>query len=124
MGDFPAGVGSSEGAAVEFGMALLAAETLGFDDGNTLQADFLECFLHFVELERLDYGFDFFHWGGPLWSWASERNAARVRDSMPCASTSGWSKRVGYQGVDVERRFFRLATRTLIAQNIARVLES
>ena len=47
-------------------MALLAAEALGFGDGDALNADFLQGFLHFVELERLDDGFDFFHDAGSL----------------------------------------------------------
>ena len=49
------------GAAVEFGVTLLAAKTLGLRHGNTLQSDFLKGFLHFVELERLDDRFDLFH---------------------------------------------------------------
>src|SRR5690606_33821865 len=44
------------GAAVEFGMAFLTAETLGFDHGYPLQADFLKGFLHFIELEGFDDG--------------------------------------------------------------------
>ena len=49
------------GAAIEFGMALLAAEALGLGDGDALQADLLEGLLHLVELERLDDRFDLFH---------------------------------------------------------------
>ena len=49
------------GAAIELGVALLAAEALGLGDGDALQADFLKRFLHFVELERLDDRFDLFH---------------------------------------------------------------
>jgi hypothetical protein len=49
------------GAAIEFGMALLAAEALGLGDGDALQADFLQRFLHLVELERLDDGLDLLH---------------------------------------------------------------
>ena len=49
------------GAAIKFGMAFLAAEALGFGDGDALDADFLQGFFHFVELERFDDGFDFFH---------------------------------------------------------------
>ena len=48
-------------AAIEFGMALLPPETLGFGDGDALQSDFLKRFFHLVELEWLDDGFDFFH---------------------------------------------------------------
>ena len=52
------------GAAIELGVALLAAETLGLGDRDALQADFLQRFLHLVELERLDDRFDLFH---PEW---------------------------------------------------------
>src|ERR1700680_3011772 len=47
--------------AIEFGVALLPPETLGFGDGNALQSNLLKRFFHLVELERLDDGFDFFH---------------------------------------------------------------
>ena len=49
------------GAAIELGVALLAAEALGLGDGDALQADLLQRLLHFVELERLDDRFDLFH---------------------------------------------------------------
>ena len=49
------------GAAVELGVALLAAEALGLDHGHALQADLLQRLLHLVELERLDDGFDLLH---------------------------------------------------------------
>jgi hypothetical protein len=42
-------------------MALLATEALGLDDCHALQADFLQGFLHVIELERLDDGFNLFH---------------------------------------------------------------
>jgi hypothetical protein len=42
-------------------MALLPTEALGFGDRDSLQSDFLKCFLYLVELERLDDGFDFLH---------------------------------------------------------------
>src|SRR5512147_897775 len=42
------------GAPVEFGMALLTAETLRLEHGNALQSELVERFLHVVELERLD----------------------------------------------------------------------
>src|SRR5436309_8008384 len=47
--------------AIELGVTLLPAETLGFGDGDTLQSDFLKRFFHLVELEWLDDGFYFFH---------------------------------------------------------------
>ena len=43
------------------GMTLLTAESLRFHHGDALQTNFLQSFLHFVQLERLDNGFDFFH---------------------------------------------------------------
>ncbi|MND83021.1 hypothetical protein D3C80_748680 [compost metagenome] len=49
------------GAAVKFGMALLATETFGFGYRNTLQSDFLKGFLHFVELEGFNDRFDLLH---------------------------------------------------------------
>jgi hypothetical protein len=42
-------------------MAFLATEALRFRNCNTLQANFLKGFLHFVELEGLDDRFDLFH---------------------------------------------------------------
>jgi hypothetical protein len=49
------------GAAIEFGVALLAAEAIGLGHGDALQSNFLKRFLHLVELERFDDGFDFLH---------------------------------------------------------------
>ena len=49
------------GAAIELGMALLAAEALGLGHGDALQADLLQRLLHLVELERLDDRFDLLH---------------------------------------------------------------
>src|SRR5229473_2255438 len=48
-------------AAIEFGVAFLPPETLGFGDGDALQSDLLKCLFHLVELEWLDDGFDLFH---------------------------------------------------------------
>src|SRR5690349_10473901 len=42
-------------------MALLTAEALGFGDRYSLQTDFLQRLLHFIELERFDDRLDFFH---------------------------------------------------------------
>jgi hypothetical protein len=42
-------------------MALLAAEALGFGDGDAGNADFMQRLFHFIELEWLDDRFDFFH---------------------------------------------------------------
>src|SRR5262249_24987880 len=49
------------GPAVEFGVALLAAEPLCFGDRNSLQTDFLQCLLNLIELEWLDDRLNFFH---------------------------------------------------------------
>jgi hypothetical protein len=48
-------------ATVEFRMALLAAEALGLDHGNTLKADFMKRLLYLIQFEGLDDRFDFFH---------------------------------------------------------------
>ena len=48
-------------AAIKLGMTFLTAKTLSFGNGDTLQADLLKGFLHFVELERLDDCLDLFH---------------------------------------------------------------
>src|SRR5205085_636395 len=48
-------------AAVQLGLAFLAPVALGLDDGHALDAEVLEGLLHFVELERLDDGFDLLH---------------------------------------------------------------
>jgi hypothetical protein len=42
-------------------MAFLAAETLGLGHGDALQSDFLQGFLHFVELEGLNDRLNFLH---------------------------------------------------------------
>src|SRR4051812_30742743 len=51
------------GAAIEFRVALLTAKALGFGDGDALQANFLQRFFDFVELERLYDSLDLFHFG-------------------------------------------------------------
>src|SRR6185369_17340001 len=48
-------------AAIQLGVALLPAKALGLGHGDALEADFVQRFLHLVELERLDDRFDFFH---------------------------------------------------------------
>src|SRR5690606_36125292 len=42
------------GAAIQFGMALLATETCSLGNRDALDADGRECFAHFIELERFD----------------------------------------------------------------------
>src|SRR5476651_1580126 len=46
------------GAAIELGMALLAAEALGLEHSDALEADLVERVLHFIELKGLDDRFD------------------------------------------------------------------
>ena len=53
-------------AAIELCVTFLAAKALGFKNGDTLQAYFLESFLHFVELEWFDDCFNLFHAVGSL----------------------------------------------------------
>ena len=48
-------------AAVDFGVAFLPAESFHFADGHAFDADFAEGVFDFLELERLDDGFDFLH---------------------------------------------------------------
>src|SRR5437588_3187971 len=49
------------GTAIKFGVPLLAAEALRLSDCDPLQPDFLERFLHFVELEGLYDGLELLH---------------------------------------------------------------
>src|SRR5271154_7563062 len=58
--------------AIEFGVALLPAEAFHFRDGDTGDACFAQCLLHFVELERLDNRLDFLHWH-VFWTFLSLR---------------------------------------------------
>ncbi len=48
-------------AAVNFGVAFLAAEALDFGDGQALHAHAGQRFFDFLEFEGFDDGFDFFH---------------------------------------------------------------
>ena len=56
------------GAAVQLGVALLAAEALDLGDGNALHADLGQRLAHVVELERLDDGGDQLHGVGSCWT--------------------------------------------------------
>ena len=68
------------GAAVELGMAFLAAETLHFGHGQAADADFGQRFADFVELEGFDDGGDLFHVGRPDCSiCCGARDACRTR---------------------------------------------
>ena len=83
------------GAAIELGVALLAAEPLGLDHGDALQPDLVQRFLHLVQLERLDDRFDLFHARSRPARRASSRRARRLRarcSGVPAAY--GCSKRL------------------------------
>src|SRR6266852_5099303 len=49
------------GPAIEFGMPFLPTEALGFGNGDPLQSDLLQRFLHFVEFEGFDHRLDLLH---------------------------------------------------------------
>src|SRR5262249_5657467 len=85
------------GAAIEFGMALLPAEALGFRHRDALQTDLLQRFLHLVELEGFDDGLDFFHRVSVSPS-ASSRPRMRGSVSRLRAKTRG-----GRKSADCER---------------------
>src|SRR5260370_1637821 len=53
------------GAAIQLGMALLAAEALGFQHRDALQPDLVQRVFDLVELEGLDDRFDLLHSLGP-----------------------------------------------------------
>ena len=63
--DFEFGLGQKIdhvlGPAIELGVSLLAAEALGLDNRQALHPDLVQRFLHLVQLEGFDDGFDFFH---------------------------------------------------------------
>ena len=48
-------------AAIDFGVAFLAAKPLDFGDRHALDADFTERILHFLQFEWFYDGFDFLH---------------------------------------------------------------
>src|SRR2546428_813115 len=49
------------GASVKLGMTFLATETLNLSYGQPGNPDLGQAFAYFIELERFDDGFDFFH---------------------------------------------------------------
>src|SRR6266436_10330723 len=49
------------GPAIEFGMSFLPSEAPGFGDGDALQSNLLQRFLHFVEFEGFDHRLDLLH---------------------------------------------------------------
>ena len=80
------------GAAVELGVALLAAVALGLEHGHALDAEFLQRLLHLVELERLDDGFDLLHRGGSEGPGAGAAPVARLA-ARPSARSQGDGRR-------------------------------
>src|SRR5690606_28298064 len=65
-------------AAVELGVAFLAAEALALGDGEALDTDLGQCVAHVVELEWLDDGGDEFHWFAPVRAVPASAAAART----------------------------------------------
>src|SRR5690606_37688079 len=75
------------GAAVQLGVALLAAEALDLGDRDALDADRGQRFADLVELERLDDRGDQFHQLPPCTAGRAGR-ADRVQNVLPTHSTS------------------------------------
>src|SRR6202012_3338971 len=71
------------------------AKALRFGHGNALKPHLLQCFLHLVELEWLDDGFDLLHWAASrafpkfnvATSPAARANGMRERCSVDCLRT-------------------------------------
>src|SRR5688572_32539788 len=82
------------GAAVQLGMALLAAEALDLGDGQAGDADLGKRLAHFVELERLHDGFDLFHRGSSAGRW---RNCTlgTWRASRSSNPSPAWTRKSG-----------------------------
>ena len=53
------------GAAIQFGVPFLTTKAFDFDHAQTLNADVLQRFLHLVQFEGFDDGFDLLHHGAP-----------------------------------------------------------
>src|SRR5436190_20486445 len=87
------------GAAIELGVALLAAEPLHLGDRESGDPDFGQRFAHFVELERFDDRFDLLH-GGPLELGAlyrSDLDSVRIVDSLAGVDREEWNALAGEQ---------------------------
>ena len=63
-------------AAVDFGVAFLAAETFDFGDGHAVDGELGEGVFYVFEFEGFDDGFDLFHWG----IWVGRRRG-RIRET-------------------------------------------
>src|SRR5262249_36848269 len=48
-------------ASIDFGVALLAAESFDLADGHPFDTYLAQGVFDFLQFERFDYGFDFFH---------------------------------------------------------------
>src|SRR5690606_1964874 len=84
------------GSPVKLGMAFLAAEALGLGHRDALEPNLVERFFDFIELERLDDRFDFFHrfpagsrlLAGPVAEATTGRLQPEGRSGrIPCEST-------------------------------------
>ena len=51
------------GSAIEFCVALLAAEAFDFSYSDSRNSNVMKCVFHVIELERLDDGLDLLHGG-------------------------------------------------------------
>src|SRR3546814_21019470 len=93
------------GAAIEFGVTLLPPETLGLGDGDPADTDFVQRFLHFVELERLDDRLNLLHASRPPLGWPPPfaRQAGSGPPGPVCrragAVSRSEARRVGKAGV-------------------------
>src|SRR5262249_35189582 len=79
------------GTAIEFSVAFLAAESLGFRDRDALKPHLLKSLLNLVELERLYNGLDFFHCGSSFARATRAILGARrwLAGSMPISAKAG-----------------------------------
>src|SRR3546814_16680530 len=91
-------VGGVFGAAIDFGLALLAAEPLDLGDGHARDPEIGERFADVVALERLDDGGDEFHARAPVVvrrRFAKHRTTSweerRVGQEWGGPGRSGWS---------------------------------
>ena len=71
-------------AAVDFGLALLAAKTFHFSHRQTLHAKRGQCLSHFVELEGLDDSHNEFHRAFRSSLWAGTDPASHSGFQIPC----------------------------------------
>src|SRR5262249_46491587 len=77
------------GPAIEFGVAFLAAKTLGLGDGDSLDPDFVKRLLHLIELEGLDDRFDFLHLRLVFLGWSTVLAVPRAYPMPPAFGDDG-----------------------------------